>query len=111
MRRALTIAIEQRIYILHEQRVMLSSDLARLYGVTPGALVQAVKRNPRRFPSDFMFQLTQREYDNLKSPSVISSEPGSLRSQIVTLKKGRGEHSKYRPYAFTEQGVAMLRAF
>src|ERR1041384_2585036 len=88
--------IEQRIFLLREQKVMLSHHLAQLYGVTPKVLVQAVKRNAERFPSDFMFQLTRQEV-------------ARLRSQIVTLKNlGRGEHMKYLPYAFTEQGVAML---
>ncbi|PYK54904.1 MAG: DNA-binding protein [Verrucomicrobia bacterium] len=73
---------------------MLDSDLARLYGVEARALNQAVARNRKRFPADFMFQLTPREYE-------------SLRSQIVTSKTGRGGR-RYRPYAFTEQGVAML---
>lgn len=65
------------------------------YGVEVKRLNESVKRNSKRFPADFMFQLIQEEWD-------------FLRSQIVTLKKGRGEHSKYLPYAFTEQGVAML---
>jgi hypothetical protein len=69
-------------------------------------LVQAVKRNRDRFPDDFMFQLTREEFDHLKSHLVASSSAGSLRSQFVTLKRGR--HTKYLPYAFTEQGVAML---
>jgi hypothetical protein len=69
--------------------------VAELYGVETKVLVQAVKRNIERFPEDFMFQLSKEEAD-------------FLRSQIVTLKKGRGQHSKYLPYAFTEQGVAML---
>jgi hypothetical protein len=88
--------IEQRIFLLRGQKVMLSPHLAELYGVAPKALIQAVKRNAERFPSDFMFQLTRQEV-------------ARLRSQIVTLKNlGRGEHIKYSPYAFTEQGVAML---
>ena len=74
---------------------MLDSDLAAMYGVATKVLVQAVKRNSSRFPLDFMFQLTE-------------DEDQSLRSQIVTLKTGRGKHRKYRPYVFTEQGVAML---
>ena len=88
--------IEQRIFLLRGQKVMLSSHLAELYGVAPKVLIQAVKRNAERFPEDFMFRLTHQEVT-------------LLRSQIVTLKKlGRGEHFKYLPYAFTEQGVAML---
>ena len=74
---------------------MLDYDLAEMYGMETRTLKQAVRRNMNRFPSDFMFELTKEEY-------------ASLRSQSVTLKKGRGQHSKYLPYAFTEQGVAML---
>ena len=79
---------------------MLSPHLAELYGVEVRALVQAVKRNKDRFPADFMFQLTWKEMESLKSQIVTS------RSQIVILKKGK--NIKYLPYAFTEQGVAML---
>lgn len=87
--------IEQIIRVVRGHRVMLDTDLAKLYGVAPKALNQGVKRNRTRFPEDFMFQLTAEE-------SV------ALRSQFVTLKAGRGQHRKYRPYVFTEQGVAML---
>lgn len=87
--------IEKSILLLRGQKVMLDSDLARLYGVDTRTLNQAVRRNRDRFPSDFMFRLT-------------SEEAQSLRSQIVILKPGRGEHRKYLPCAFTEQGVAML---
>ena len=84
--------IEQRIYLLREQRVMLSPHLAELYGVAPKVLVQQVKRNIERFPKDFMFQLTRAEFENLKSQIVTSSWGGVRRAT---------------PYAFTEQGVAM----
>jgi len=87
--------IEDMIYIIRGQKVMLDSELATLYGVKTKVLIQAVKRNKNRFPGDFMFQLTKEESK-------------SLRSQFVTLKPGRGHHRKYLPYAFTEQGVAML---
>ena len=87
--------IEKHILVLRNQKVMLSTDLAELYGVVPRELIQAVKRNIKRFPDDFMLQLTQDE-DKL------------LRSQNVILKKGRGQHTKYPAYAFTEQGIAML---
>lgn len=83
------------IYEIREHKVMLDFDLAELYEVETKALNQAVKRNSDRFPDDFMFQITPGEYK-------------SLRSQIVTLEQGKGKHSKYLPYAFTEQGVAML---
>jgi len=90
--------IEQRIFMLRGQKIMLSGHLAKLYGVEAKVLIQAVKRNIERFPEDFMFQLSEKETE-------------SLRSQIVTLENnlsGRGKYSKYLPYAFTEQGVAML---
>ena len=85
--------IEKAILLVRGQKVMLDRDLAELYGVTTGNLNKAVKRNLDRFPPDFMFQLKQEEYE-------------SLRFQFGILKKG--QHSKYLPYAFTEQGVAML---
>ncbi len=81
--------LASRIYLIRGQKVMLDSDLAELYEVETRVLVQAVKRNMDRFPPHFMFQLTQKEYD-------------SLRSQIVTLEPGgRGRHRKYLPYVFT----------
>lgn len=86
-------SISNKIYLIRNQNVLLDRDLAKLYDVETKVLKQAVKRNIRRFPEDFMFILSQ-------------SEANALRSQIVTLK--RGEHSKYLPAAFTEQGVAML---
>ena len=87
--------IEKAILLIRGKKVMLDADLASLYGVETRVLVQAVRRNLGRFPEDFMFQLCKEEVD-------------FLRSQIVTLKRGRGQHSKYLPYVFTEQGVAML---
>ncbi|MDD4907448.1 MAG: ORF6N domain-containing protein [Candidatus Omnitrophica bacterium] len=93
--------IATRILEIRGKKVMLDRDLAKLYGVTAKVLNQAVKRNIKRFPGDFMFQLSWEE-------------TGSLRSQIVTLNNTtteiskRGKHIKYLPYAFTEQGVAML---
>ena len=89
----LAIPVESRILILRHQRVILDSDLAELYGVTVKQLNQQVKRNRDRFPADFMFQLTAKEDQ-------------SLRSQIVTSKKGRGGR-RYPPYAFTEHGAIM----
>jgi ORF6N domain len=85
--------IERKIYFIRRQKVMLSTDLARLYAVEPRALIQAVKRNRDRFPADFMFQLNTAEFKALKSQIVISSWGGPRRAA---------------PYAFTEQGVAML---
>ncbi len=87
--------IQGKIILIRGQKVMLDADLAELYEVSTKRLNEQVRRNSRRFPSDFMFQLTKEEY------SV-------LRSQFATLEKGRGRHRKYLPYAFTEQGVAML---
>ena len=105
--------IQNKIYEVRGQRVMLDFDLASMYGVETRVLNQAVKRNIERFPEDFMFQLTKGEWEILKSQIVMSNFPdnqedGSLTSQIVTLKNGRGQHKKYMPYAFTENGVAML---
>ena len=85
--------ITSKIYFLRNEKVLLDRDLAGLYGVETKVLKQAVRRNIKRFPDDFMFELTKEEKQ-------------SLRSQNVTLK--RGQHSKYLPFAFTEQGVAML---
>lgn len=98
--------IEKRIFLLRGHKVMLSSDLADLYQVEPRVLIQAVKRNIKRFPEDFMFQLNGEEVSSLKAHCLFypSSEPS--RSQFVILK--RGQNIKHLPYAFTEQGVAML---
>ena len=89
--------VENLICLVRGEKVLLDADLAMLYGVETRALNQAVKRNLSRFPADFMFQLTIEEADSLFCS----------RSQSVILKK-RGENVKYLPYAFTEQGVAML---
>ncbi|HAN00725.1 MAG TPA: DNA-binding protein [Marinilabiliales bacterium] len=85
--------IASKIYLIRGEKVMLDTDLSSVYCVETRVLKQAVRRNIDRFPSDFMFELTKEEYE-------------ILRSQFVTLK--RGQHSKYLPFAFTEQGVAML---
>lgn len=85
--------IEPLIKVIRGQQVMLDRDLATLYGVETKRLNEQVKRNIKRFPEDFMFQLTKDE---------------CLRSQIATLNEGRGQHLKYMPYVFTENGVAML---
>ncbi len=95
------------VHYLRHEKVILDSDLAELYGVKTGALNRAVQRNIERFPIDFMFHLTEAEADALRCQTgILNADAGSLRSQIVTLK--RGQHRKYLPYAFTEQGVAML---
>lgn len=101
-------SIQNRIYEIRGERVMLDKDLAALYETETKHLKQAVKRNMKRFPPDFMFQLTKEEWEAIKYQSDMLEVDNSLRSQIVTLKTGRGQHTKYLPYAFTEQGVAML---
>ncbi len=111
-----TSRIERKIFLLRGEKVMLDRDLAELYGVETKVLNQAVKRNLERFPDDFMFQVSKEAAAQiLRSQSVTlkdetsgkrSKKTGILRSQSVTLR--HGEHMKYRPYAFTEQGVAML---
>ena len=100
-------SIQNRIYEIRGERVMLDVDLAALYEVEIKVFNQAVKRNGSRFPADFMFQLTKDEYDRI-TYLVETGATDSLRSQFVTLKTRRGQHRKYLPYAFTEQGVAML---
>jgi hypothetical protein len=98
--------IENKIFSLRGEAVMIDRDLAEMYQVETKVLNQAVKRNSERFPEQFRFQLSQEELDDLQSQIVTSS-----RSQIVTLNDtGRGKNIKYMPYAFTEQGVAMLSA-
>ncbi|MDO9360078.1 MAG: ORF6N domain-containing protein [Polaromonas sp.] len=89
------------------EKVLLDTDLAELYGVEARALNQAVARNRNRFPDDFMFQLTPEEWERVRSQTVMSGKEGEpLRSQTV-ISKGKGGR-RYIPYAFTEQGVAML---
>ena len=87
--------IQSKIFVIRGRRVMLDSDLAELYMVETKNLKRAVRANINRFPPDFMFELTKDEYD-------------SLRCKNFTLKNGRGQHSKYLPYAFTREGIAML---
>jgi hypothetical protein len=110
-----TSATENLIYQIRGQRVMLDSDLATLYCVQTKVLNQAVRRNPERFPEDFMFQLTWEETERLLRSQIVTlnTENGdgsskrhhNLRSQIVTSSYGG---RRYQPYVFTEQGVAML---
>ncbi len=87
--------IQKKIYQVRGVRVILDEDMASLYGTETRTLKQAVRRNRKRFPPDFMFELSKEEQE-------------SLRSQSVILKKSRGAHTKYPPFAFTEQRVAML---
>ncbi len=108
--------IERKILLLRGEKVMLDRDLAELYGVETRVLNQAVKRNLERFPEDFMFQVSKEEADMISRSQIVTLD-GEIsrktskttqipRSQIVTLESGK--NIKYRPYAFTEQGVAML---
>lgn len=116
-------SIKTKIYTIRGLQVMLDRDLAELYGVESKRLNEQVKRNSDRFPPNFMFQLTEEEYQNLMFQNGTSSSSSSLRfqigtiddeeslrSQFATLENGRGKHRKYLPYVFTEQGVAMLSA-
>jgi hypothetical protein len=98
-----------RILTIREQKVVLDSDLAAVYGVTTKRLNEQFRRNRKRFPADFVFQLGVEEYESLRS-QVATLEEGtsgsqSKRSQTATLKPGRGQHRKYRPWAFTEHGA------
>ena len=87
-------SVEPIIREIRGERVLLDEDLARIYGVPTKRLNEQVRRNPDRFPPDFLFRLTEQETD-------------SLRSQFATLKTGRGQHRKYLPFAFTEHGAVM----
>ncbi len=111
--------IDRRVMLIRGQKVLLDADLAELYGVETRALNQAVQRNLDRFPADFMFQLTQREMDAFLRSQTVTSNGGNRdesetagvlpRSQIVMSKRERTAGGRrYLPYAFTEQGVAML---
>ena len=93
------IIVQDLIYEIRGKKVMLDSDLAKLYQIETRALKQAVRRNPERFPEDFMFELTPDEHKSL----IIS-----MRSQSVTSNSHWNNHTRYAPFAFTEQGVAML---
>ena len=107
--------LAQLVFLVRGEKVLLDADLAMLYGVETGALNRAVKRNIERFPADFMLQLSPDEWEDLKCQVGISSspdtaaktkKPGAIRSQIVTTSVHGG--SRAIPYAFTEQGIAML---
>lgn len=105
--------ISHKIYQIRGYKVMLDKDLAELYQVETKRLNEQVRRNTERFPEDFMFQLTQDEFESLKSQIVIldstdTIKAESLRSQFATLENNMGKHNKYKAYAFTENGIAML---
>ena len=98
--------IENKIYLIRGHKVMLDSDLAEIFGTTTSRLNEQTKRNHFRFPGDFMFQLNNDEWENLKTQ--FEKLPNSLRSQIAILKNGRGKQRKYLPFVFTEHGSVML---
>ena len=100
-------SIQNRIYEIRGERVMLDFDLAQLYEVATKVLNQAVKRNSERFPEDFMFRLTTTEWENIRSQAVTASDSTALRSRTVTASQSK-RNTGVNPYAFTEQGVAML---
>ncbi len=101
-----TAPIDSLILTVRDQRVILSADLATIYGVETRALTQAVRRNADRFPPDFIFSLSADEFAELKAQGIITADGrAALRSQIVTLK--RGQHAKFPPHAFTEHGAIM----
>jgi phage regulator Rha-like protein len=100
--------IEKKIFLIRDHKVMLSNHLAELYDVEVRSLIQAVKRNKERFPGDFMFQLTWDELKSLRSQIVILDSDKSKALPEQQSPSRRGRHFKFLPYAFTEQGVAML---
>ncbi len=99
--------LTQLVFLIRGEKVMLAQDLAELYGVPVRVLNQAVKRNIKRFPADFMFQLTKKEFEALKSQIVISNR-GLRASRSQSVTSSWGGLRRALPYAFTEQGVAML---
>jgi hypothetical protein len=98
-----------QIFTVRDQKVVIDSDLAAVYGVTTKRLNEQFRRNRKRFPEDFAFQLTTEEFEALRSQIATLMESDVRResnwSQIATFKHGRGEHRKYRPWAFTEHGA------
>ena len=101
-------SLQNRIYEIRGQRVILDKDIAQLYEIETKSLNLAVKRNIDRFPLDFMFQLTKEELENIHIQKVANLTPQNLRFQIETSSLVEWGGSRYLPYAFTEQGVAML---
>jgi len=110
-----SVLVEKKIFLIRGKQVMIDRDLAELYGVETKRITEAVKRNIERFPEEFRFQLTAEENEFLRSQIVtLNNDSVPLRSQFATLddenESQRGKHTKYLPYVFTEQGVAMLSA-
>jgi len=102
------LSIQARIYEIRGERVMLDMDLAALYEVEVRVLNQAVKRNIKRFPADFMFQLLPIEWKKMSSQNVTTYNDDNSSSQIVMMELPKNRGGRYLPYAFTEQGIAML---
>ena len=96
------------ILFVRGERVLLDSDLAAFYGVEARALNQAVARNRGRFPQDFMFRLSAEEYESIRSQFVAASKGAARNSSQIVMSSRKHRGASYRPYAFTEQGVAML---
>ncbi len=100
--------VAQLVFFIRGEKVMLDADLAMLYGVEARSLNQAVSRNRKRFPADFMFQLSEKEYEGIRSQFVTASGGKKLNSSQTVMSSRKHRGRSYRPYAFTEQGVAML---
>jgi hypothetical protein len=100
--------VARLVFFVRGEKVMLDADLAMLYGVEARALNQAVARNRKRFPGDFMFQLTKKEYNSIRSQFVTTSGRAIVNSSQIVMSSRKHRGRAYRPYAFTEQGVAML---
>src|SRR5260370_773203 len=100
--------VAQLVFFIRGEKVMLDADLAMLYGVEARALNQAVARNRKRFPADFMFQLSKKEYNSIRSQFVTTSGRAIVNSSQTVMSSRKHRGRAYQPYAFTEQGVAML---
>ena len=100
--------VARLVFFVRGEKVLLDADLAMLYRVEARALNQAVARNRKRFPADFMFQLTKKEFDNMRSQFVTTSRRALVNSSQAVMSSRKHRGRAYRPYAFTEQGVAML---
>src|SRR5437879_7970309 len=100
--------VARLVFFVRGEKVLLDADLAMLYGVEARALNQAVARNRKRFPADFMFQLTKKEFDNMRSQFVTTSRRALVNSSQAVMSSRKHRGRAYRPYAFTEQGVAMI---
>jgi hypothetical protein len=100
--------VAQLVFFIRGEKVMLDADLAMLYGVEARALNQAVARNRKRFPADFMFQLSKKEYNSIRSQFVTTSGRAIVNSSQTVMSSRKHRGRAYHPYAFTEQGVAML---